>query len=185
LEPCGSLSFKNKAKTFPKLVRTVDQICSKYSDKKGIIHTHNFEIADLLIGGCRKNTERFLFQRDFESKDEMLRHHARQSNSVIVAPAMHEGLDLVDDLSRFQILCKIPYPNQNDNPQLKQRVKLSWNYYVWLTALKLVQSYGRSVRHDSDWAHTYIVDSDFARFLDMSVDILPEWFLEAIDAQDS
>jgi Rad3-related DNA helicase len=180
LEPCGSLSYKNKQKTFPVLVKTVDKICSKHHDKKGIIHTHNFEIADLLIERC-KNSKRFLFQRDFDSKEEMLRYHGKQSNSVIVAPAMHEGLDLANDLSRFQILCKIPYPNQNNNPQLKERVKLSWNYYVWLTALKFVQSYGRSIRHDEDWAHTYIVDSDFARFLDMSVDILPEWFLEAID----
>ena len=97
-----------------------------------------------------------------------------------VAPAMHEGLDLIDDSSRFQIICKVPYPNQNDNPQLKERVDLSWNYYVWLTALKLVQSYGRSVRHDKDWASTYIVDSDFARFAEMAIDILPDWFLEAI-----
>jgi Rad3-related DNA helicase len=121
-----------------------------------------------------------LFQKDFPSKDEMLEEHGKRKNSIIVAPAMHEGIDLVDDLSRFQIICKVPYANQNDNPQLKKRVELSWNYYVWLTALKLVQSCGRSVRHDKDWAETYILDSGFGRFMDMSINILPEWFLEAL-----
>jgi hypothetical protein len=36
------------------------------------------------------------------------------------------------------------------------------------------------VRHDKDWASTYIVDSDFARFAEMAINILPDWFLEAI-----
>ena len=179
LEPAGSLSFKNKHDSYPELIKTVDKICAKYPDEKGIIHTHNFEIAELLIDGC-KSSSRFLFQKDFDSKDAMLECHKSRPNTVLVAPAMHEGLSLNDSLSRFQIICKIPYPNQNENPQLKERVKLSWNYYVWLTALKLVQSSGRSVRHDKDWAHTYIVDSDFAKFFDMSYDILPDWFVEAI-----
>jgi Rad3-related DNA helicase len=179
LEPCGSLGYKNKHGTFPQLVKTVDKICKKYPDKKGIIHTHNFEIANLLLDHCTSK-RRFLFQKNFTDKGEMLRKHAKSANSVIVAPAMHEGLDLIDDLSRFQIICKVPYPNQNDNPQLKERVRLSWDYYVWLTTLKIVQSYGRSVRHDEDWAHTYIVDSDFGRFFEMAADILPDWFVEAI-----
>jgi Rad3-related DNA helicase len=181
LDPCGSLSYKNKHNTFPKLVKKIDEICGAHKGQKGIIHTHNFEIANLLLDSC-KNTKRFLFQKNFDSKKEMLEEHSNGHDSIIIAPAMHEGLDLIDDLSRFQVICKIPYPNQNDNPQLKERVNLSWNYYVWLTALKLVQSYGRSVRHDEDWATTYIVDSDFARFMDMAIDILPDWFLEAINA---
>lgn len=179
LDPCGSLSYKNKHGTFPKLVKKIDKICDEHKGQKGIIHTHNFEIANLLLDSC-KNAKRFLFQKHFDTKSEMLEKHGNGHDSVIVAPAMHEGLDLIDELSRFQVICKIPYPNQNDNPQLKERVNLSWDYYVWLTALKLVQSYGRSVRHDEDWATTYIVDSDFARFMDMSIDILPDWFLEAI-----
>jgi len=178
-EPCGSLSYKNKVRTYPRLVETVDRICEKYPDNKGIIHTHNFEIANLLIDAC-DSSDRFLFQKDFVSKDEMLEEHSQYENSVIIAPAMHEGLNLTDNDSRFQIICKVPYPNQNANPQLKKRVEISWNYYVWLTALKICQSYGRSVRHDKDWAHTYIVDEDFGRFFSMAANILPEWFLEAI-----
>jgi len=179
LEPCGSLNHKNKEGTFPKLIKAVDNICNRHGGQKGIIHTHNFEIANLLVDNCT-NASRFLFQKHFANKDEMLAEHRKKSDTIIVAPAMHEGLDLIDDLSRFQIICKVPYPNQNDNPQLQERVKLSWNYYVWLTALKMVQSYGRSVRHQDDHADTYIVDSDFGRFFDMAADILPDWFIEAI-----
>jgi len=182
LDPCGSLSYKNKYDTFPKLVKKVDAICDKYKNQKGIIHTHNFEIANLLIDKC-KNASRFLFQKDFKSKQKMLAQHDKSKNSVIVAPAMHEGLDLSGDTSRFQIISKIPYVSQQNNPQLKERTKISWRYYVWLTALKLIQSYGRSVRHDKDWAHTYIIDSDFEKFLGWVIDmnLAPSWFLEAIE----
>jgi Rad3-related DNA helicase len=179
VDGCGSLNFKNKIETFPKLIVKVDEICDKYNDKRGIIHTHSFEIAKLLIDSC-KNSNRFLFQKNFIDKSEMLEEHSKRKNSILVAPAMHEGLDLVDGLSRFQIICKVPYPNQQDNPQLKKRVELSWHYYLWLTALKLVQSYGRSIRHKDDWAHTYIVDSDFVKFFDMAANILPDWFVEAL-----
>jgi Rad3-related DNA helicase len=29
------------------------------------------------------------------------------------SPSMTEGIDLKDDLSRFQIICKVPYPQRN------------------------------------------------------------------------
>jgi Rad3-related DNA helicase len=178
-EPVGSLSFKNREETFPKLVRKVDKICQKYPKEKGIIHTHNFQIAKLLMDRC-SSKYRFLFQKNFDDKSKMLKAHADSTNTVIVAPAMHEGLDLIDDLSRFQIICKVPYPNHHANPQLKKRSDLNWDYYVWITALKMVQSYGRSIRTEKDYADTFVLDGDFKRFLQMAVDILPDWFLEPL-----
>lgn len=177
--PVGSLSYKNKAETLPKIVPAVDKIVNKYKGKKGIIHTHNFEIARLLISEC-ETRDRMLFQEDFENKKEMLKEHAEREDSVIVAPAMHEGLDLKDELSRFQILVKMPYPPIKGNPQLEARMQDSQEYYDWLTALKLVQATGRSVRSETDWAHTYILDADFEWFFRKARGILPKWFREAI-----
>ena len=113
-------------------------------------------------------------------KEEMLAEHARRPNGIIVAPAMHEGLDLKGDLSRFQIIAKVPYPNFFDDKQLARRVELDRRYLVWLVALKLVQSYGRSIRSAEDWAHTYIIDGAIDRFLKEADKMLPPWFKEAI-----
>lgn len=82
--------------------------------------------------------------------------------------------------SRFQIICKIPYPNFFDNEQLARRVEIDRRYLTWLTALKLVQSYGRSVRSDTDFADTYILDESIYKFLKDAAKMLPGWFLEAI-----
>jgi len=180
-QPAGSMAYRNKRETMPKLLDSIESICANYSDKKGIIHTHNFEISKYIIqNGSKALKKRIFFQENYFSKEEMLKKHAKSEDGIIVAPAMHEGLDLKDDLSRFQIICKVPYPSFQDNEQLKIRMQLSQDYYNWLTALKIVQSYGRSIRSTEDWADTYILDEDFSRFKRNCMKLLPKWFLEVI-----
>jgi Rad3-related DNA helicase len=177
----GSMTFKNKMETLPKVLVQIMKILDHHKNHRGIIHTHNFEIAYYIRDNIdEKYLERLVFQDNFRTRYEMLEYHAQHPNSVIVAPAMHEGLDLKDDLSRFQILCKVPYPNPKADKRLEIRMKESWQYYAWLTCLKLVQSYGRSVRSEEDWALTYILDSQFKTFYNQTKFMLPEWFKEAI-----
>jgi len=163
----------------PKIVEETDKILDEHHDDRGIIHTHNFAIANMLMQKS-KHKSRLMFQGNFKTKDVMLRKHATSSAGVIVAPAMHEGLDLVDDLSRFQIICKVPWPNLYDDKQLARRVEVDRDYYVWLTALKLVQSAGRSVRSVEDWANTYVLDEVFRRFMRDASRMIPGWFKEAV-----
>jgi len=180
-QPSGSLSYRNKHKTYPHLIKDIDKICDNHRDEKGIIHTHNFEIAELAMEKCKKSVkDRLLFQKNFNNKKELLSEHSRSDNSIIIAPAMHEGLDLKYDLARFQIICKVPYQSFVNNPQLEARMKLSKSYYDYLTSLKLIQSYGRIVRSETDWGITYILDQDFQRFKNMASHMLPEWFKDAI-----
>ena len=181
-QPAGSMSYKEKHKTMPKMLESIEDIASTYEGQKGIIHTHNFEIAKYIIeNGSRKLKRRLVFQEDYVSKDEMLKDHERRTDgSIIIAPAMHEGLDLKGDLSRFQIICKVPYPSFVENEQLKLRMQLSQDYYNWLTALKLIQSYGRSIRAEDDYADTFVLDDNFGFFQKKSHKMLPKWFKEAI-----
>lgn len=179
--PSGNMSFKEKESTLPKMIKDINKICDEYQDHKGIIHTHNFEIAEYIKENIsNKHLERLFYQHAFDNKDIMLSIHSKSQNGIIVAPAMHEGLDLKDDLSRFQIICKIPYPGLGNNPQLKRRMELSDDYYSYLTALKLIQQYGRSVRSKDDYADTYILDSGFKGFFERSKKMFPSWFIEAI-----
>jgi ATP-dependent DNA helicase DinG len=181
--PCGAMSYKHKAQTFPKMIEEVNEICEHHTGSRGIIHTHTFEIAERLLQGCSKAVKkRLLFQRSLEfdnDKNLLLDKHKSMQDSIIIAPAMHEGLDLKDDLGRFQILCKVPYPSKAD-PQIAARMAISNEYYNWRTATKLVQSYGRIYRHDKDKGITYILDSNFRFFFDSVQHMLPDWFIEAI-----
>jgi Rad3-related DNA helicase len=165
----------------PKLAKGVNHIVKMHAGERGIIHTHNFAIMEYLLNNCKQVVrDRFLNQRDFRDKMQMLEEHAGSDDTVIVAPAMHEGLDLAGDLSRFQIICKVPYANFFDDAQLSRRVELDRRYYTWMTALKLVQSYGRSIRSEDDHAVTYIMDSAIHFFLKQARSMMPQWFTEAI-----
>lgn len=167
----------------PKLLKAVEEIFEKYSDKKGIIHTHNFAIHDYIMDNIKpKFKSRLLSQKAYSTKQQMLEVHREAKNTVIIAPAMHEGVDLNGDLSRFQIICKVPYANCFDDLQLKRRVELDRRFYIWSTAIKLCQSYGRSIRSEVDWADTYILDESIHRFLIDADKMIPRWFKEAIIA---
>lgn len=165
----------------PKLVEGVNKIVNHHKNVRGIIHTHNFAIAKLLLNECDDDVRlRFLFQENFVDKNEMLMVHANRKDSVIVAPAMHEGVDLHDDLSRFQIITKVPFPNFYEDKQLNARMEIDGAYYDWKVAQKLVQSVGRSVRSDTDWALTYIIDGAYANWHKNNVSMLPKWYKEAV-----
>ena len=53
-------------------------------------------------------------------------------------------------------------------------------WYDLQTAQRLVQTYGRSVRSETDYAITYVLDSNFTRFLREHKDLFPKYILEAI-----
>ncbi len=166
-----------KDPTEPKFIMKVSQILERHAGQRGIIHCHSFSLSKLLYNEIQ--TDRFLFQDHFDSKEQMLAEHGRRKDSVIVAPAMHEGLDLKGDLSRFQVIAKMPWPNMQDRV-IKQRMDRDAGWYSWLCALKIVQSYGRSVRSREDWAVTYILDAGFESFAWKSSGMLPDWFHEAL-----
>jgi ATP-dependent DNA helicase DinG len=92
---------------------------------------------------------------------------------------LHTGLDLKDELSRFQIITKVPYPNKSDRWTNAKREQDS-EWYYWQPALKLIQAYGTSVRSKDDWAKAYILDSAFGYFVKKNKDMLPIWFIQAI-----
>lgn len=181
-KPSGSMAFDCKEKTLPKMQKDIEKICKDNIKYKGIIHTHNYAITNFIIKHASDNLKnRLFYQKDFDdNKDDLLKAHNESNNGIIIAPAMHEGLDLKEDLSRFQIICKIPYPPLKGDPQLELRIELSNEYFQYLTALKLVQEYGRSVRSNTDWAKTYVLDKCFRNFINGSPHLFPKWFIEAI-----
>ena len=48
--------------------------------------------------------------------------------SVLISPSMMEGVDLSGDKSRFQIICKIPFPFLGDKV-VQKRMKLHKDWY--------------------------------------------------------
>ena len=154
---------------------------SLHAKDKGIIHTTSYEQLNFIKENISQiNTRRLLVTDPEIQRDEVIYQHENSIRpTVLISPSLHTGLDLKDNLSRFQIITKVPYPNKSDRwTNAKREVDEEW--YYWQTALKLVQAYGRSIRSKDDWAKTYVLDSAFEHFVNKNLNILPDWFMEAI-----
>ena len=99
--------------------------------------------------------------------------------TVLLSPSMTEGVDLKGDLSRFQVICKVPYPWLGD-PIVRKRMNKFPNWYPLKTATTVVQAVGRSVRNSEDTAITYILDSDWQRFYSKNKKLFCEDFKRLI-----
>lgn len=139
-----------------------------------VVHNcHSYKILNYLMKTLKDR--RLLFQ-DTTNRDKILAKHIKSTEpTVLVSPSMTEGVDLKDDLSRFQIICKLPFPYLGD--QLVQKRKERWDWwYSFETAKVLIQGIGRSVRNEEDYAVTYILDEAWANFWKYNSNLFPPSF---------
>jgi len=92
---------------------------------------------------------------------------------------MSEGVSFDDDLGRFSIIAKCQWPDKAD-PQIKARAVQDREWYLFVTATNIVQTYGRIVRSDKDWGITYCLDASFKSLYNNSRQYFPHWFREAV-----
>lgn len=177
----GKMTYKEKENTYERQLEFVKKILDKYKGKKGIIHTYNYEIATWLHRDLMhtKYGDRLLFHDSTNRDDKLKTHMNSDSDTVLVSPSMMAGIDLKDDLSRFQIIMKMPYPNIQSK-KIKKRIETYSEWYNWKTVVDLMQSYGRSIRSNTDHADTFILDSSFSDIITQSDKYLPRYFTDAI-----
>jgi Rad3-related DNA helicase len=175
--PVGKMSAAQIDQTLPRLKQAVEEILKNHKNEKGIIHCHTFKIANFLKRNIKSNR---LLIHNSENREQILRKHIDSKKpTVILSPSMAEGVDLKDDISRFQIICKVPFPYLGDKLVRKRMNKWKW-WYPLQTAKKIVQSAGRSVRNSEDHAVTYILDSDWGYFFSRNKEFFPDDFKDVI-----
>lgn len=175
--PLGKMSYANKEETFKRYIPYIKKILEKYKDKKGIIHTNSFELSNWIQKSIKD--KRLIFH-DSTNKDVMLKMHFESDEpTVIVSPSVDTGVSFDDDLARFQIIAKVPYPSLASQ---KNKIRKSNNddWYSWKTCTGLIQMIGRPVRSEEDYSDTIILDGSFGDILKYSSRFLPNWLQDAI-----
>lgn len=173
----GSMSKDNIESTLPKMVQVVQQLLDLHKDDKGIIHCVNYRIAKYIVDNIKSPR---LLLHDAENREDIIDFHLKSADpTVLVSPSMTEGVDLSDDASRFQILCKVPFPYLGDKViQLRKQKNAGW--YACQTARAVIQAFGRSIRNERDHATSYILDSDWTMFFRRNSGMFPPEFSEAL-----
>jgi Rad3-related DNA helicase len=165
------------------IVKSVDEIMSHYARRKGIIHCSSYSQVALIMNNVSPENRKRLLKTDPNvERDLVIDKHIKSTEAtVLISPSLHLGLNLSDNLSRFQLILKVPYLDLG-NRWVKARHSRpgGQRWYNWATSLRLVQAAGRSVRSETDWAHTYIIDGNISNFVRQNRSILPGWFVESI-----
>ena len=157
------LSYGSTEEDELEVIKTIDRIMDEHSDERGLILTSSIPRCQKILRYLSpKNTQRIRIchsrNQDGKTQDEIISEHAADPTSVLLSSSLWEGVDLKDDLSRFQIIAKVPYPNYTEK-RTKAKMSKFPTWYTSQTLTKLLQGFGRSIRSDGDWAKTYVLDT--------------------------
>lgn len=174
----GKMTNKFENHSWQENLETIKEILLNHKEERGVIHTHSYKRAKKLNQDL-KGFSIFLHNKH-EVNGDVINEWINSKKKILISPAVKEGVDLKDDLCRFQILLKVPYPSLSD-ARVKYLLmeKKQWTWYFNETAKDIVQMYGRAIRSLTDHAKFYIVDGSFNDICKKAT--FPEWFLEAIE----
>lgn len=175
----GKLNQKNFDDSIEDVVKEIDNILEQYPNERGIIHCHTYPYQKQIIMRS-KFSHRFM-DHDPNNRQQRLKEFTdlTEGNTVLLSVNMGEGIDLVGDKSRFQILVKCPYPYRGD-PWIKKHYERNSRWYRQQTIIQIMQMCGRIIRSKDDWGTTYFIDEHIPRILNQVE--LPDWFTNRLKA---
>jgi len=173
----GKMTYNLKQTTFKNQVEIIKKILRKYKNDKGIIHTVNYEICEWVKEQIPD--KRLIFHNSDDREDKYDEFISSPEPRIMVSPSMMSGIDLKNDLARFSIILKVPYPNISSN-KIKSRQESNSDWYDWKTIADIVQCYGRTVRSEDDFSDTFILDESFSNILKYKSKYLPKYFTDSI-----
>lgn len=168
-------------------IHIIKEILKNHKNEKGIIHTTNYEQSNFIENNV--NDSRIINHYNTDREDTLNYFINSKKSLVLISPSMNEGVDLPEELCRFQIIYKLPYLPSND-PRIEKRKNTyedgeEWYRYKMIT--RLIQGYGRGIRNENDYCKTYILDN---RLLDViyedleTKNIIPKYFINSIENLD-
>lgn len=166
------------------VIRKIDEILTSHPTERGLILTSSKgRCNDILHNLSTPNKKRIKICHSMndngQTQNQVLQEHSKHDNSVLLSSSLWEGVDLKDDLSRFQIIAKTPYPPLDDK-RTKLKMKKYPLWYKSQTVIKILQGFGRSIRNEKDWAITYVLDSSAQDLLNLWKNRIPQSFHDTI-----
>jgi Rad3-related DNA helicase len=180
--PAANMTHKTAQNEWPKVVEAVDAILDQHPDEKVLVHTVSYALSRSVAANTRHRDRLVIYNGARDRAAALERFRASSEPLVMLAPSMERGVDLSDDACRVVIILKVPYRSLGDK-QVSARLYGSKDGRAWyvVDAIRtLVQMSGRGVRHEKDWAKTYILDSQFGLIMKEWKRTFPAWWLEAV-----
>lgn len=182
----GRINYNTPRDVEAKLYGTINEILSTlHPDEKGLILTSSRSWCSRIYQNLTASNQSRVQQchstgnENGMTQNEVLEMHASSYNGVLLSSSLWEGVDLKDDLSRFQIIAKAPYPVLTEKRVVKKKEKHPL-WYRSQTLTKLLQGFGRSIRNEDDKAVTYVLDSSVKSLLYTTKNMVPKSYHDVL-----
>lgn len=157
----NKLSFKTKNQVLPKMLVNVEKLLNTFDKYHGVIQTGSYEIMNYIYDNIdNKYKSRLFIYNDSKEKSNIINQFKQTDNAVLIGPSLYEGIDLPDEMCRFIIIMKVPYPSLADE-LVKRKMELYNGWYESQTSNFIIQGIGRGIRNQKDWCQTFILDGNF------------------------
>lgn len=179
VDPIVSVNRNNMIDSAEKIASYIETVLlPRHGKEKGVIHA-TYQMSQLLEKYVKN--DRFIFHGRMDKKEKYQKFVKSnpEDGKVLVACGMYEGIDLPEDLGRWQVISKIPWMSLG-SPAVKYQAEQDPEHYLWETMKVVVQAAGRICRTPEDYGITYILDGTFDRLFLEGEHLLPEFFKEAL-----
>ena len=172
------LNYKTLANALPGICDQIKTIIEHHKADKGIIHTHSNDITSFIKE--RIKNDRLLCRDTNNTNEDILKIHTENNDpTILVSPSLVYGIDLKDNLARFQIIVKSPFLPLSSK-RIKKLFELDKDWYENKMLNAVVQASGRATRNKDDYSSTYILDGNFINTVKRAKSKLPKYFIERI-----
>lgn len=169
-----------------KLAGKIEEIVNRFDDAPGLVLCTSYSMVKELKSLLESNP-RYLWSTDGKVNKQNIvefKKMASEKNLVLVSAGIAEGHSFEQDISRFQIIPKVPFPVSDVE---MEALKARWGsvYYNSKVAMTLQQMAGRSMRSSADYCMTVVLDQKFEILkMPTTAKLYSKHFLESIRWDD-
>jgi Rad3-related DNA helicase len=174
-----NLAHSSVDASLPALAEDI-RILLRTNPEKGFIHA-TYGMAEKLRPFLQEEPRLLWHDRENKmARYEEFRRATPDTGRVMVASGLYEGVDLPQDLGRWQVITKVPWPSLAEQAIVYQMEK-DPEWYANEAVKIVLQAYGRICRTVDDYGRTVMLDNSFNRLYAGYSHLFPEWFKEALN----
>jgi len=179
------LAYKIQPLEIERVADAVTAVARAHPNERGVVHSNSYYLANAIRRELPADVRERLTSHDplNRTRRYTLWRQDPSPTSIFFAVAMSQGIDLVGEMARWQVLVKVPFPSLGDiwvRRRLQEEDGQQW--YSARTIVEVLQASGRIMRDAGDHGTTYVIDAQIDRLLDGGWPDLPEWFRRRVEA---
>lgn len=172
----ANVNHKSINTAVPLLANEIKGIAEHHQWEKGVVHC-TYQLSALLRPLLEG--DRYIFHSRLDKKEKYSEFRNSSAPRILVACGMYEGIDLPEDLGRWQVLAKVPWPSLS-NPAIQHLARRDPDWYLWECMKTVIQACGRICRTPDDYGVSYILDGTFDRLMEEGAHMVPDWYRDAL-----